>query len=280
MKCGHTTCQPGVGHGLHRRWAGQRPHGAHTQRGRRVHSPLPVPPRDRRVCHRYHAARARGRQCPRARQSRPGPGLGRPSRRRTAPDPRSFQRAGRGLGGRDAGAEGGVRTPPRGALRRDASGPAGHAHAGQRRGGRRGTHRRRAAARREPVLGDARSSLRRPRDAQHRHHGVRLDEAERESRPRPRPDRARAARPGARRGSAVHDAGEHVQLRSRLRRRRGRCVRRHALGGGDPRPARGARPARGTGRLRVAHGSRRHPRGDRAGRTGLRGDRRHRAHAP
>ena len=65
----------------------------------------------------------------------------------------------------------------------------------------------------------------------HRHDGVRLDQAEREPRPRPRPDRARAAGAGARRGAAVHDAGEHVQLRPRLRRRRRprrppRCARR------------------------------------------------------
>ena len=162
-----------------------------------------------------------------------------------------------------------------------AAGGAGAAHAGERRGGGRGPHRRGAAARRQPLLGHA--GPRAWPAAALRRIGTtvsittKLNESHVHGRGR---THAGAAGAGARRGASVHHAGEHVQSRPPLRRRRRAGVRGDALRGRDHRRAGGPRAARGADRFRDAHRPRRHPRRHRPGRAGVLSDRGHRADAP
>ena len=91
---------------------------------------------DLRLGDGHHAARARRRQRPGHRQSGAEPRHARQARRRAAADPRPQQRAGRRLGRRQPGAEGRVRAPPAGALRRRRCRTTpGLAHAGVGRSG-------------------------------------------------------------------------------------------------------------------------------------------------
>ena len=243
---------------------------------RRRDLPLRARADDLRLGDGHHAARARRRQRAGPRQSRAGAGHGSAGRAPACCRSAATQRARRGLGRREPGAEDRVCAPAGGALRR-------HAARSSRACTRWPRSRRRPRDASTPRCCSAATcssatpdrALGRAGAAQDRHHGVRHDEAQRGTRPRPRPDRSHAAGAGARRRAPVHDAGEHVQLRARLRRRRGRGVRRDAPGGRDHRQRSPALvlPAGPVDFGSLAR-SRRHPRGDRARRAGLRGDRR------